>query len=234
MFQINLISVLKHLASTLSTLLDGQTISILIGTLCELICTADIHTTFSFFSLFFEGRSLGLLIGDVTVYVHFSISDILLIIMNFIHTKPKHSIQVEHDFFQIINIIYLLIHVIIASKADMEFHMNNRPLRLEGEVQTEIYLEQFCKCLPILFEYEQKDIETSSLLVTHAYEIVEHLLSNLDECLLSKYLNHALGKVIIWSIQENNRTLQQPFRICYSHLLTCAVENFLFRNFKHC
>lgn len=35
--------VLRHLASTLSTLLDRQTISTLIGTLCELIRTADIH-----------------------------------------------------------------------------------------------------------------------------------------------------------------------------------------------
>ncbi|CAF4552968.1 unnamed protein product [Rotaria sp. Silwood2] len=99
--------------------------------------------------------------------------------MNLIHTEPKHFIQVEHDFSHIINIIYLLIHVSIASKADMEFHMNNRPLRLEGEVQTEIYLEQFSKCLPILFECGQRDIGTSSLLVIHAYEIVEHL-SNLD------------------------------------------------------
>jgi hypothetical protein len=64
--------------------------------------------------------------------------------------------------------------------------MNNRPLRLFGEVQTEIYLEQFSLWLAILFECGQRDIGTSSLLVIHAYEIVEHLLANLDECLLAK------------------------------------------------
>jgi len=36
-------SVLKHLASTLSTILDRATISNLIGTSCELIRTADLH-----------------------------------------------------------------------------------------------------------------------------------------------------------------------------------------------
>ncbi len=86
----------------------------------------------------------------------------------------------------------LLIHVRVASKADMEFNMNNRPLRLFGEVQTEIYLEQFSIWLAILFECGQRDIGTSSVLVIHAYEIVEHLLANFDECLLAK--------VRIWKI----------------------------------
>ncbi|CAF5062733.1 unnamed protein product, partial [Rotaria magnacalcarata] len=231
-------AVLRHLSSTLSTLLDRQTISILIGTLCELIRTADIHVksvTFSFLSNFIQSRSLGLLIGDLKPYVHFSISDVLLTIMNFIHTEPKHSIQLEKDFshflktvcqnhdeaimffaehigFVIPRLKDLLIHVSIASKADVEFHMNNRPLRYFGEVQTEIYLEQFSIWLSILFECGQQDIGTSSLLVIHAYEIVEHLLANIDECLLAKYLNHALGKVIIWLIQEKSRNSQLPFR----------------------
>ncbi len=63
---------------------------------------------------------------------------------------------------------------------------NNRPLRFFGEIQTEIYLEQFSLLLEILFECGQRDIGTSSLLVIHAYEIVEHLLANIDECLLAK------------------------------------------------
>ncbi|CAF3813461.1 unnamed protein product [Adineta steineri] len=244
-FQINLISVLKHLASTLSTLLDRQTISNLIGTLCELIRTGDIHVksaTFSFLSTFIQHRSLGLLMNDLTSYVHFSISDILLTIMNFIHTEPKHSIQLEHDFAHFIHTICqnhdevinffiehigfviprlkdLLVHVSIASKADIEFHMNNRSLRLFGEVQTEIYLEQFCIWLTILFECGQRDIGINSLLVIHAYEIVEHLLANLDECLLAKYLNHALGKVIIWLIQEKYRASPQSFRVRRIRLL---------------
>ncbi|CAF3491063.1 unnamed protein product [Rotaria socialis] len=244
-FQINLIAVLRHLSSTLSTLLDRQTISTLIGTLCELLRTADIHVksaTFSFFSNFIQNRSLGLLIGDLKPYVHFSSSDILLSIMNFIHTEPKHSVQLENDFshflktvcqnhdeaivffaehigFVIPRLKDLLIHVSIASKADVEFHMNNRPLRYFGEVQTEIYLEQFCIWLSILFECGQQDIGTSSLLVIHAFEIVEHLLANIDECLLAKYLNHALGKVIIWLIQEKSRNSQVPFRIRRIRLL---------------
>ncbi|CAF1368457.1 unnamed protein product [Rotaria sordida] len=162
--------------------------------------------------------------------------------MNFIHTEPKHSAQLEHDFSHFLKIICqnhdeaivffsehigfviprlkdLLIHISIASKADIEFHMNNRSLRLFGEIQTEIYLEQFCIWLAILFECGQRDIGTSSLLVIHSYEIVEHLLANLDECLLAKYLNHALGKVIVWLIQEKNRTSQQPFRVRRIRLL---------------
>ncbi|CAF5221096.1 unnamed protein product, partial [Rotaria magnacalcarata] len=118
----------------------------------------------------------------------------------------------EHIGFVIPRLKDLLIHVSIASKADVEFHMNNRPLRYFGEVQTEIYLEQFSIWLSILFECGQQDIGTSSLLVIHAYEIVEHLLANIDECLLAKYLNHALGKVIIWLIQEKSRNSQLPFR----------------------
>jgi hypothetical protein len=121
----------------------------------------------------------------------------------------RHSIQLENDFSHFLHIICrnsdqakvfflehigfviprlkdLLIHVSIASKADLEFHMNNRPLRLFGEVQTELYLEQFSLWLTILFECGQRDIGTSSVLVIHAYEIVEHLLANLDECLLAK------------------------------------------------
>lgn len=70
----------------------------------------------------------------------------------------------------------------------MEFHVNNRPLRYFGEVQTEAYLEQLCIWLEILFECGRKDLGTSSLLVIHAYEIVEHLLANLDECLLAKVI----------------------------------------------
>ncbi|CAF2913385.1 unnamed protein product [Rotaria sp. Silwood2] len=154
----------------------------------------------------------------------------------------RHSTQLEHDFSHFLKIICrnhdeaivffaehigfviprlkdLLIHISIASKADIEFHMNNRPLRLFGEVQTEIYLEQFSIWLSILFECGQRDIGTSSLLVIHAYEIVEHLLANLDECLLAKYLNHVLGKVIIWLIQEKNRSSQQSFRVRRIRLL---------------
>ncbi len=123
----------------------------------------------------------------------------------------RHSVQLENDFSNFISIICqnrdvainffvehigfviprlkdLLVHVTVASKADIEFHMNNRPLRLFGEVQTEIYLEQFCKWLAILFECGQRDIGTSSVLVIHAYEIIEHLLANLDECLLAKVI----------------------------------------------
>ena len=78
----------------------------------------------------------------------------------------RHSIQLEHEFANFIHRICqnhhetidfltehigfviprlkdLLIHVSIASKADIEFQMNHRPLRLFGEVQTELYLEQF-------------------------------------------------------------------------------------------
>ena len=82
----------------------------------------------------------------------------------------------------------MLIHVTIASKADVEFHMNNRSLRYIGEVQTEVYLEQFCRWLSILFECGLRDICTNSILVIHAYEIAEHLLANLDECLLAKVI----------------------------------------------
>jgi hypothetical protein len=108
--------------------------------------------------------------------------------INTICRNSDEAIQffLEHIGFVIPRLKDLLIPVSIASKADMEFHMNNRPLRLLGEVQTEIYLEQFSKCLAILFECGQRDIGTSSLLVIHAYEIVEHLLANLDECLLAK------------------------------------------------
>jgi len=122
----------------------------------------------------------------------------------------RHSIQLEHDFSNFIKILCqnpsetinfflehigfviprlkdLLIHISIASKADIEFHMNNnRSLRLFGEIQTESYLEEFSLLLAILFECGQRDIGTSSLLVIHAYEIIEHLLINLDECLLAK------------------------------------------------
>lgn len=49
----------------------------------------------------------------------------------------------EHIGFVLPRLKDLLIHVSIASKADLEFHMNNRPLRLFGEVQSEIYLEKF-------------------------------------------------------------------------------------------
>ena len=88
----------------------------------------------------------------------------------------RHSIQLEYDFAHFINTICrnsdesinfflehisfviprlkdLLIHISIASKADMEFNINNRPLRLFGEIQTEIYLEQFSKYLSILFDF---------------------------------------------------------------------------------
>ena len=80
----------------------------------------------------------------------------------------------------------LIMPISIASKADIEFHMNNRPLRLFGEVLTEIYLEQFSRWLTILFECGQRDSGTSSSLMIHAFETVEHLLANLDECLLAK------------------------------------------------
>ena len=78
----------------------------------------------------------------------------------------RHSLQLENEFSHLIDIICrdrdqaigffsehidfilprlkdLLIPVSIASKADVEFHMNNRPLRLFGEVLSEIYLEKF-------------------------------------------------------------------------------------------
>ncbi|CAF1161213.1 unnamed protein product, partial [Adineta ricciae] len=244
-FQLNLISVFKHLASTLSTLSDRQTISHLIGTTCELIRTADLHVksaTCRFFSSFIQHRSLGLLSTDLTPHVHFAISDILLTIMNFIHTEPKHSLQLEQDFAFLIQTICqnhteavdffsehigfviprlkdLLIHISIASKADIEFQINSRPLRLFGEVQSEGYLEQFSIWLAILFECGQRDVGISSILVAHAYEIIEHLLTNLDECLLAKYLNHALGKGIVWLIQEKHRSSQQSFRVRRIRLL---------------
>lgn len=80
----------------------------------------------------------------------------------------------------------LLMPVSVTSKADLEFHMNHRPLRLFGEVLTEIYVEQFSRWMSILFECGQRDLGTSSLLMIHAFETVEHLLANLDECLLAK------------------------------------------------
>lgn len=84
-----------------------------------------------------------------------------------ISSSSRHSLQLETEFSHLIDILCrdhdqaieffsehidfilprlkdLLIHVSIASKADMEFHMNNRPLRLFGEVLSEIYLEKFC------------------------------------------------------------------------------------------
>jgi len=64
--------------------------------------------------------------------------------------------------------------------------MTNRPLRLFGEVQTETYLEAFTNYLSILFDCGQRDQGTSSILVIHAFEIIEHLLANFDECLLAK------------------------------------------------
>lgn len=98
------------------------------------------------------------------------------------------SFFAEHIGFVLPRLKDLLIHVSIASKADVEFHMNNRPLRYFGEMQTETYLEQFCIWLSILFECGLRDIGTSSILVIHAYEIVEHLLENLDECLIAKVI----------------------------------------------
>lgn len=124
-------------------------------------------------------------------------------------SRSRHSIQLENEFSHFINVICqdsdqaidfflghigfvlprlkdLLIHISIASKADVEFHMTNRSLRLFGEVQTELYLEAFAKYLSILFDCGQKHQGTSSILVIHAYEIIEHLLANFDECLLAK------------------------------------------------
>ena len=71
----------------------------------------------------------------------------------------------------------------------MEFQMNNRPLRLFGEIQTEYYLEQFCIWLSILIECGQNDVSIGPLLVVYGYEIVEHLLANLDECLIAKVIS---------------------------------------------
>ena len=76
--------------------------------------------------------------------------------------------------------------VSLNSKTDLEFQVNNRPLRLFGEIQTEIYLKEFSRWLTILFESGQRDLGNSSLLLIHAYEIVEHFLTNIDECLLAK------------------------------------------------
>ncbi|CAF4069610.1 unnamed protein product, partial [Rotaria sordida] len=62
-------------------------------------------------------------------------------------------------------------------------------------------LETFSLRLSILFQCGQRNISTSLLLIIHAFEVIEHLLSNLDEYLLAKLT------------QEKNRTSEQPFRI---------------------
>ena len=94
----------------------------------------------------------------------------------------------EHIGFVLPRLKDLLSSVNVSSKADLEFHVNHRTLRFLGEVQTEVYLEAFSKWLSILFECGQRDASASSLLAVHTYEIIEHLLANLDECLLAKVI----------------------------------------------
>lgn len=110
---------------------------------------------------------------------------------HFLHQLCQHPEQAIDFFSAHIDFVLprlkdLLMPVSVASKADIEFQMLHRPLRLFGEVQSEIYLEQFSRCLSILFECAQRDAGTSSLLIIHAFDIIEHLLANLDECLLAK------------------------------------------------
>jgi hypothetical protein len=121
----------------------------------------------------------------------------------------RHSLELEQDFSQFLRtccqnrdhaIVFfsahidfvlprlkdLLVHITLTSKVDIEFHTIHRSLRLFGEIQTEIYLEEFSRCLSILFDCARQDTGTSSILIVHAFEIAEHLLANLDECLLAK------------------------------------------------
>ena len=123
----------------------------------------------------------------------------------------RHSAQLEQDFSRFLHVLCddrteaidffgehigfvlprlkdLLSSVNVSSKADLEFHVTHRTMRFLGEVQTEVYLDAFSTWLSILFECGQRDASASSLLAVHTHEIIEHLLANLDECLLAKVI----------------------------------------------
>ena len=125
----------------------------------------------------------------------------------------------EHIDFVLPRLKDLLMSVSVASKVDIEFQMLHRPLRMFGEVQSEIYLAHFARWLSVLFECAGREALIQTL------EIVEHLLANLDECLLAKYLNRPLGKVLVGLLEDKHRSVGQPFRVRRIRLMKTIYQH---------